>query len=159
MATATAWSKKSAPAIPFIKTSGIKNANTDDEVYVKFTGERTSKYFLDRAGDDREKNKINTYDIFDPNIGTIRDIKFMHIMIDGNDGWCVKSVELLVNDGDDIAKKRPLYNHDPYKQIDISINNFFVCLICFNFFKKILNGILRYSFLSFDCCWYRHSCL
>ena len=81
-----------------VKTSGIKNANTDDEVYVKFTGDRTSKYFLDRAGDDREKNKVNTYDILDPNIGTIRDIKFMHIMIDGNDGWCVKSVELLVND-------------------------------------------------------------
>jgi hypothetical protein len=81
-----------------VKTSGKKNANTDDEVYVKFTGKRSSKYFLDRAGDDREKNKVNTYDILDPNISSIRDIKFMHMMINGNDGWCVKSVELLIND-------------------------------------------------------------
>ena len=81
-----------------VKTSGKKNANTDDEVLVKFTGNRNSEYFLDRAGDDRERNKVNTYDILDPNISHINDIKFMHLMIKGNDGWCVKSVELLIND-------------------------------------------------------------
>lgn len=81
-----------------VKTSGIKNANTDSEVYVKLTPSKSSIYYLDRAGDDREKNKVNTYDILDPNIRTMRDIKMLQLMIKGNDGWCVKSIEILVND-------------------------------------------------------------
>jgi len=81
-----------------VKTSGVKNANTDNEVYVKFTSKKSSEYYLDQAGDDREKNKINTYDILDPNIRTMRDIQMLQMRIKGNDGWCVQSVELLVND-------------------------------------------------------------
>jgi hypothetical protein len=81
-----------------VKTSRIKNADTDNEVYVKFTPAESSVYYLDRAGDDREKNKINTYDILDPNIRTMKDIKMLQLMIKGTDGWCVQSVEILVND-------------------------------------------------------------
>ena len=81
-----------------VKTSNVKNANTDDEVYVKLTSAKSSVYYLDRAGDDREKNKVNTYDILDPNIRTMRDIKMLQLMLKGNDGWCVKSIEILVND-------------------------------------------------------------
>ena len=81
-----------------VKTSGIKNANTDNEVYVKLTSKKSSIYFLDNAGDDREKNKVNTYDILDPNIRTMRDIRMLQMKIKGTDGWCVKSIEILVND-------------------------------------------------------------
>lgn len=81
-----------------VKTSGIKNANTDNEVYAQLTNAESSKFYLDRAGDDREKNKVNTYDILDPNIRTMRDIKMLKLMINGTDGWCVQSVEILVND-------------------------------------------------------------
>jgi len=81
-----------------VKTGGIKNANTDSEVYVKFTSQESSIYYLDNAGDDRERNKVNTYDILDPNIKTMRDIKFLQLEIKGTDGWCVQSIEILVND-------------------------------------------------------------
>jgi hypothetical protein len=87
-----------------VKTSGIKNANTDDEVYVQLTSATSSIYYLDRAGDDREKNNVNTYDILDPNIRTMRDIKMLKLMIKGTDGWCVQSIEILVND-----VNRPVY--------------------------------------------------
>ncbi len=81
-----------------VTTSGNDKANTDDKVYVQLTNAASSKYFLDRAGDDREKNKVNTYDILDPNIRTMKDIQMLKLVILGNDGWCVQKVELLVND-------------------------------------------------------------
>jgi hypothetical protein len=81
-----------------VKTGGIKNAGTDDEVYVKMTNSSSSVFYLDKGGDDRERKKVNTYDIIDPKIRTVRDIKKLEMMIKGNDGWCVQSVEILIND-------------------------------------------------------------
>ena len=81
-----------------VKTGNVKKAGTDDNVYLKLTNSKSSVYYLDRAGDDREKNKVNIYDILDPNIRTMRDIKNLKMMIKGNDGWCVQSVEILIND-------------------------------------------------------------
>lgn len=81
-----------------VRTGGIKDANTDDEVYVKFNDAASGIYYLDRAGDDREKNRVNTYDILDPNIRTVGDIKMMQLSIKGNDGWCIQQIEILVND-------------------------------------------------------------
>lgn len=81
-----------------VLTDGRENAGTDDEVYVKFQNTAGSHYFLDRAGNDRERNETNVYDIVDPNVNTIQDIKMLTLGIIGDDGWCVKRVELLIND-------------------------------------------------------------
>ncbi len=80
-----------------VKTSNIKNANTDDAVYVQFRNNTSSIYYLDNGGDDREKHKTDTYDILDSNIKTIRDIQFLKLVIKGKNGWCIQKIELLVN--------------------------------------------------------------
>lgn len=79
-----------------VTTDGRENAGTDDEVFVRLRN-NASIYYLDRAGDDRERNKTNIYDIVDPGIRTIDDIKMLMLSIKGDDGWCVKSIELKVN--------------------------------------------------------------
>ncbi|PHN03204.1 PLAT/LH2 domain-containing protein [Flavilitoribacter nigricans] len=80
-----------------VHTANKENAGTDDEVYTQLTSAASSLYYLDRAGDDRERNKVNTYEIVDPNIRTISDIKMLKLTIKGSDGWCVDRIELLVN--------------------------------------------------------------
>lgn len=80
-----------------VKTSGYENANSDSELHVQFRNSTSSIYYLDNGGDDREKNKTDTYDIIDPNIRTINDIQFIKFTIKGNDGWCFSKIELLVN--------------------------------------------------------------
>ena len=80
-----------------VKTSGYENANSDSELHVQFRNSTSSIYYLDKGGDDREKNQTDTYDILDPNIRTIRDIRFMKLTIKENDGWCFSKIEILVN--------------------------------------------------------------
>ncbi|MFK7935952.1 MAG: RICIN domain-containing protein [Saprospiraceae bacterium] len=79
-----------------VKTNGSDKANTDSEVYVQLNS-RGGRYYLDKGGNDREKNQVDTYDIVDAGVKSIRDIQFLKLGINGNDGWCVRSVELLVN--------------------------------------------------------------
>jgi hypothetical protein len=79
-----------------VKTNNIENAATDSPVWIKFkSGE--APYFLNNSGDDREKSKVDVYDIIAPYIQKIRDIQMIHIEIDGTDGWNLTEVELLVN--------------------------------------------------------------
>lgn len=81
------------------KTSHRDNAGTDDEIYLYF-GEHQDGYrnfFLDKGGDDRERGDIDTYEIMDPRIKTIRDIKKMKIRKYGEDGWNFNEVKLYVN--------------------------------------------------------------
>jgi hypothetical protein len=80
-----------------VKTSTVKNADSDSKLQVRFTNKTSSIYYLNNGGNDREKNKTDTYEILDPNIKTIGDIKFMKFLIKGNDAWCISKIELLVN--------------------------------------------------------------
>lgn len=80
-----------------VKTSTIKNADSDSKLQVQFRSNESSKYYLNNGGDDREKGKTDIYEILDPNIRTIEDIQFIRFMILGKDKWCVEKVELVVN--------------------------------------------------------------
>jgi hypothetical protein len=80
-----------------VTTSGYENANSDSGLHVQFRNSTRSIYYLNNGGDDREKNKTDTYDILDSDIKTISNIQFMKFTIKGNDGWCFSKIELLVN--------------------------------------------------------------
>lgn len=80
-----------------VKTSRIKNADSDSKLQVQFRSNESSKYYLNNGGNDREKGNTDIYEILDPNIRTIGDIQFMRFMILGKDKWCVEKIELIVN--------------------------------------------------------------
>ena len=80
-----------------ITTDGRKDANTDDEVYVHLNGNSSKRFYLDKGGDDREKNRTDVYDIVNTGITKIGDIRFLKLAKQGTDGWCIKKIEVLVN--------------------------------------------------------------
>ena len=79
-----------------VKTGNREHANTDSEVYVQFNN-YGGKYFLDKGGNDRERKRTDVYEILNPAIKTIRDIKYLRLAMGGNDGWCIEKIELKVN--------------------------------------------------------------
>jgi len=78
------------------KTSNLKNANTDNAVGVVLN-EKDYPFYLNLSKDDREKGKIDTYDIHSVSIKQIKDIKQIQVFITNSDAWNIKHMELLVN--------------------------------------------------------------
>jgi hypothetical protein len=79
-----------------IETANVGDAGTDDRVFVVFNSQMKG-YYLDVAKDDRERNHLNTYDIIDPTIKTIRDLNLFTLTKQGTDGWALKDLKILVN--------------------------------------------------------------
>lgn len=77
-------------------TSDTEDSGTDDKVYVQLNS-GMKPYYLDYGIDDRERGKTQTYDIMEPSIKSLKDIKQLNITKVGNDGWGITKVELRVN--------------------------------------------------------------
>ncbi len=80
-----------------ITTDGRSDANTDDKAYVQIGNSTQNRFYLDKGGDDRERNRTDVYDLVNVGVTKIRDIRFLKIAKQGTDGWCIKKVEILVN--------------------------------------------------------------
>lgn len=77
-------------------TSDTEDSGTDDNVYVQLNSSM-KPYYLDYGIDDRERGKTQIYDIVEPSIKSLKDIKQLNITKVGNDGWGITKVELRVN--------------------------------------------------------------
>lgn len=82
-----------------VETCDKKHAGTDDPVYVRLTNgnNRADQFYLDLPGDDRERNKVNNYDVILRDVVQVNDIQRMSIHKKGTDGWCVDSIALYLN--------------------------------------------------------------
>lgn len=81
-------------------TTGRGNdAGTDQGVYVQFNPS-DEQFFMSRGIDNYEEGHTDTYDILSSVVQKVKDIKFMKFGIKGSDGWCLKKVELFLNDND-----------------------------------------------------------
>ncbi len=87
-----------------IKTGNVRHAGTDNSVYVQLNNRYADRFYLDNPGNDRERNRTNTWDLVIPGLHNVADITKLKIGKHGNDGWCIKSVELWLND-----MSRPIY--------------------------------------------------
>jgi hypothetical protein len=82
-------------------TGNVGDAGTDDSVRVELgSGNGT---WIDYGRDDFERNDDFTYDLNLDNIATLGDISMLRISKPGNDGWCLRSLELIING-------RPIYS-------------------------------------------------
>src|SRR5450432_1302297 len=88
-----------------VTTGRGNDAGTDQGVYVQFN-EFDNKYYLSKGIDNFEEGHTDTYDVLTENVKQIKDIKFMRFGVKGDDGWCMKRVELyLNNNGDPVFSK------------------------------------------------------
>lgn len=87
-----------------IKTCDKRHAGTDDKVYVRMNN-RQEAYYLDYGRNDFERNQEKHYDIFTKNLTKVSDIDYLQIGLMGNDGICIKSIKLLINENQEIFSK------------------------------------------------------
>jgi hypothetical protein len=87
-----------------VKTNTIKNADTDSPIWIQLNS-KDAPYYLNNSGNDREKNRTDTYDILSSNINKIGDIKMINLGNSGPDGWNFTSIELIVNNKSLFKKK------------------------------------------------------
>jgi hypothetical protein len=80
-----------------ILTCNNEDAGTDDGVYVQMN-ERDEKFFLDKSTDDFRKGLSRTYDILSETVNKIKDVNFLKIGIRGDDGTCIRAIQLFLND-------------------------------------------------------------
>ena len=80
-----------------LTTNTIKDANTDESVFVQFAEGDKNKFWLDKAIDDREKGLTTAYDVVIPALRKVSDIKFLRLGNAGKDGWNLKSLKLVIN--------------------------------------------------------------
>lgn len=82
-----------------VKTANRKDAGTDDPVKVRINGAEGT--WIDSAVDDHERGRSYLYDLVLLNAGSqglkIRDITQLEISKTGSNGWCIESLELIVN--------------------------------------------------------------
>lgn len=78
-------------------TTGVgASASTDETPYVQFNDD-DKRFYLYRPIDNFEEGLTDTYDILTSAISKIKDIKYIRFGLTGTDGWCVKKVQLLLN--------------------------------------------------------------
>ena len=81
-----------------VKTANRKNAGTDDSVLVRLSNGQGT--WVDTAANDHERGRTYVYDLMLPNSGMkVQNISKLEISKTGSDGWCIESLELLVNNG------------------------------------------------------------
>jgi hypothetical protein len=106
-----------------LKTGTTDNAGTNDNVFVGLTSEEhvegggselevlenslTTGSWLDYARNDFERGDDDLYDIRLNNVERLRDITRIQIGKTGTDGWCLASVEVIVNGVRLMAKNYP----------------------------------------------------
>ncbi|MCK6544983.1 hypothetical protein L6R52_03890 [Myxococcota bacterium] len=81
-----------------LTTADVSNAGTDDAAYVRLTSASDGKFWMNYGRNDRERGTTQTYDVLAPGVSTIADITRLELGKSGDDGWCIKKIELLVNE-------------------------------------------------------------
>lgn len=76
-------------------TGNIDDAGTDDSVKVELNS--LNHTWIDYGRDDFERNDDFIYDLNLDNISKLGDIRMLKISKPGGDGWCLRSVELIIN--------------------------------------------------------------
>lgn len=90
------------------KTADVTDAGTDDAVYIKLNA-GMKRFYLNKSGDDFERNSTGVYDIFEPTALFIRDLKDFTIGKEGTDGWSPVLIQMKVNSC--LIFEKPLSNH------------------------------------------------
>ncbi|MEZ4885005.1 MAG: PLAT/LH2 domain-containing protein [Chitinophagales bacterium] len=80
-----------------ITTDGRDDADTDDTAYIQIGNSTQNRFYLDKGGDDRERNHTDVYDLVNVGVNKIGDIRFLKIAKIGTDGWCIKNIDIMVN--------------------------------------------------------------
>lgn len=81
-------------------TTGRGNdAGTDGGVYIQLS-DLDEKFYMSRGIDNYEEGHSDTYDVLSSVVKQIKDIKFLKFGVKGDDGWCMKKIELFLNDND-----------------------------------------------------------
>ncbi len=79
-----------------VQTADLEDAGTDDDVYIQLN-DKMKPFYLNKPGDDLERNKIDYYTFGDINLNTVRDIKYLKIGKSGSNGWVIKKISLDIN--------------------------------------------------------------
>lgn len=78
-----------------IKTADKPDAETSDAVMVSLN--QNNFTWLDYPREDFQRNDRFTFDLSTDGISTVADIKWISFYKPGDDGWCIESFELLIN--------------------------------------------------------------
>jgi hypothetical protein len=81
----------------FFQTSSHGDAATDDTIRVEVNDNPLVQTALDSPKDDFERSSQHTYELRLNGINTLSDLRYLKIFKDGSDGWCIKSLRLIVN--------------------------------------------------------------
>lgn len=78
-------------------TTGVgKGAGTDDVVFVQLNN-LDKQFFLRKGVDNFIEGHTEIYDILPSNVKKVKDIQFLNFGVRGNDGVCLKKIELFFN--------------------------------------------------------------
>lgn len=78
-------------------TTGTSNdAGSNDPVHVQMNS-ADKKFYLVKGVDNFQEGKTVTYDVLSNAIKKVKDIEFIRFGVTGDDGACIKKVELLLN--------------------------------------------------------------
>jgi hypothetical protein len=80
-----------------LTTCDVRGAGTDNAVQVKLNAGNGT--WLDYSHDDFERGSTFTYDVALDHVADLRDISMLEISKRGFDAWCLRRVELHVNNG------------------------------------------------------------
>jgi hypothetical protein len=78
-----------------ITVANKENSGTDDDVYFRL--KNGDRYYLNSARDDFERGKKYTFSLLYPGVSKVGDIKYLTIGKKGDDGLCIKKVNLYIN--------------------------------------------------------------
>ncbi|MBN1654787.1 MAG: hypothetical protein JXA30_13530 [Deltaproteobacteria bacterium] len=79
-----------------VQTCDVKDADTDNRVYLRLT-ESDKRYYLDRPAEDRKRNSWDYYEVLMPEVTYVGHITRLGLHKHGTDGWCIKQIRLYFN--------------------------------------------------------------
>jgi hypothetical protein len=80
-----------------IVTCDQESAGTDDRIYVRFTGNSSQRFYLDKGGNDLERNTSNTFEIVPAGVRRVSDITRLTLEKTGSDALCITRIQLRFN--------------------------------------------------------------
>jgi len=83
-----------------LRTANVSDAGTDDDVHVAVNDVNVNfGTYLDYGRNDFERGDDFTYELVPDGVSDLSDINQIMIFKTGDDGWCIESLDLLVNGG------------------------------------------------------------
>jgi len=82
-----------------LTTGRKKDAGTDHPVFVQMNNKKDS-FYLVKGIDNFQEGKTETYDVLLRSVKKVKDIDYIRFSVNGDDGVCLKKIELLLNNND-----------------------------------------------------------